>query len=436
MQPTIFKFGGASVGSASGVRNTATILESQKGAPVVVVISAMGKTTNALEAILSAYIGSDAPALVEAFDRLRRFHFDIVDELFPASDTAVRDTLDSLFNMLRGYIRKGHLYEPGAKQFDFEYDQVVSFGELFSSAILFHYLEKEGFRCRLFDARELILTDSLHRDARVNWELTGTRIREALNGWFAAEETAGGIAVTQGFIGCTPEGHTTTLGREGSDFSAAIFAWSLKAREMTIWKDVPGVMTADPRWMDDARVMETLSYREAIELAYYGASVIHPKTIKPLENAGITLRVRSFANPALSGTVVKKLQNWTIPYPIYIRKQNQVLISVSPRDFSFILEENLSQIFRILADFRIRVNVMQNSAISFSFCVDADPQKVLPLIEFLKRDYETRYNEGLELFTIRHYNEDAVRRLSEGRKLLMELRSRNTVQLVCRPATG
>lgn len=436
MQPTIFKFGGASVGSASGVRNTASILAGHQGSPVVVIISAMGKTTNALEAILSSFISNDAPAVVEAFERLRSYHFGIVDELFPSTDTAVRDTLGSLFNMLRGYIRKGHLYEPGAKQYDFEYDQVVSFGELFSSAILFHYLEKEGFRCRLFDARELILTDSLHRDARVNWEVTGTRIREALNGWFETQESTGGVAITQGFIGCTHDGHTTTLGREGSDFSAAIFAWSLKANEMTIWKDVPGVMTADPRWLEDARVMETLSYREAIELAYYGASVIHPKTIKPLENAGITLRVRSFADPSLPGTVVKKLQNWTIPHPIFIRKQNQVLISVSPRDFSFILEENLSQIFRILADFRIRVNVMQNSAISFSFCVDADTQKIAPLIDYLKRDYETRYNEGLDLFTIRHYSEDAVRRLSTGRKILMELRSRNTIQLVCRPVTG
>jgi aspartate kinase len=238
------------------------------------------------------------------------------------------------------------------------------------------------------------------------------------------------IAMAQGFIGSDPAGNTTTLGREGSDFSAAIFAWCLRAKELTIWKDVPGVMNGDPRWITDAVCLETLSYREAVELAYYGASVIHPKTIKPLENANITLRVRSFQDPGLPGTTVKKIARWSIDTPFFIRKQDQLLISVSARDFSFILEENLSHIFRILADHKVKANVMHNSAISFSFCVDADPQRTGPLLDALRLDYETRYNEGLELVTIRHYNEAAIQRMTMGRKVMMEIRSRNTVQLV------
>ena len=301
---------------------------------------------------------------------------------------------------------------------------------MISSAILHHYLVFAGCVCQLFDVRELIITDSTYRDARVDWKTTEARIQKVIPGYFSSQSGTSAIALSQGFIGSDVMGNTTTLGREGSDFSAAIFAWCLHAKEMTIWKDVPGVMNADPKWMPDSVCLETLSYREAIELAYYGASVIHPKTIKPLENANILLKVRSFADPLFPGTSVKNIREWKIQTPIYIRKQNQLLISISPRDFSFILEENLSEIFRILSNFRVKVNVMQNSAISFSICVDADPQKITPLIEYLGKDYETRYNKGLELFTIRHYTDEAVNRIAGNRKIMMELRSRNTVQMV------
>lgn len=430
MYINVFKFGGASVNSAAGIRNVAAILKQFSAAPLLVVVSAMGKTTNALEELLRNYISNDPLGVVESYQKVWDYHFTILEDLFDDKDHMVFGEVDSLLNQLRGYIRKGHLYTSNGLEYDFEYDQVVSYGELISATILQHYLVSRECPSALFDVRGLIRTDSTYRDARVDWKTTERLIQNTVLDFFHDQERPCAIALTQGFIGSDADGNTTTLGREGSDFSAAIFAWCLHAREMTIWKDVPGVMNADPKWMADSVCLETLSYREAIELAYYGASVIHPKTIKPLENANIVLWVRSFNNPGLPGTCIKNIRKWKIQTPIYIRKQNQLLISISPRDFSFILEENLSEIFRILAGFRVKVNVMHNSAISFSICVDADPQKITPLIEFLRKDYETRYNEGLELLTVRHYTEEALTRVVNGRKILMELRSRNTVQVV------
>ena len=432
MHIQVFKFGGAAINSAAGIRNVSGILKKFIGRPLLVVVSAMGKTTNALEEVLENYLQHDPIAVLESFQKVRDYHFTILDSLFADKDHPVFWETDSLFNQLRGYIRKGHLYTTNQPDRDFEYDQIVSFGELFSSAIVHHYLKLQGISSHLFDVRELIKTDASYRDARVDWKITEHLIRNTIPGYFQQHPEAESIALTQGFIGSDPAGNTTTLGREGSDFSAAIFAFSLHAKEMTIWKDVPGVMNADPKLMADAVPLKTLSYREAIELAYYGASVIHPKTIKPLENANIILRVKSFLNPDLEGTSVKNIKEWKIPTPIYILKQNQVLISISPRDFSFILEENLSEIFRILVRFRVKVNVMQNSAISFSICVDNDPHKINPLILYLQNDYETRFNQELELYTIRHYTDEAVHRIIKGRKILMELRSRNTIQMVLR----
>jgi len=430
MYINVFKFGGASVNSAAGIKNVAEILKKSGSGPLLVVVSAMGKTTNALEELLKNYLENDPLAVVESYGKLWNFHFSILEALFADINHPVFGEVDSLFNQLRGYIRKGHLYTPSLHGYDFEYDQVVSYGELISSSILHHYLVSRGCPSGLFDVRDLIRTDSTFRDARVDWEVSGKLIQKAIPGYFLDHPEPGTIALTQGFIGRDAEGNTTTLGREGSDFSAAIFAWCLHAREMTIWKDVPGVMNADPKLMPDAVCLKKLPYLEAIEMAYYGASVIHPKTIKPLQNANIVLKVRSFLYPEQEGTSVENIREWKIPTPIFIRKQNQMLISISPRDFSFILEENLSEIFRILASFRVKVNVMQNSAISFSICVDNDPQKVGPLIDYLKKDYETRYNEGLDLFTIRHYTNDAIHRVVAKRKIMMELRSRNTLQVV------
>jgi aspartate kinase len=247
---------------------------------------------------------------------------------------------------------------------------------------------------------------------------------------FKEDHSTRKVAVLQGFIGGDKAGNTTTLGREGSDYTAAIVAHSLKTKEVTIWKDVPGVMNADPKWFEHAEKLDQLSYREAIELAYYGASVIHPKTIKPLENANITLHVKSFLEPDTDGTTIRQLKEWKVSHPIYILKRNQVLISISPRDFSFIVEENLSHIFDLLAKHHVKVNVMQNSAISFTICVDADLVTGKDVLDALTENYTLRYNENVELITIRHFTDDAVRYATKGRKILMEQKTRNTVHLV------
>ena len=427
MEIKVFKFGGASVSSASGFRNVCHILKKYRKNRIMAVVSALGKTTNALETLLKHYLANDPIQLIVSFDAIREAHFSIVEELFPDKNHMVYGELDSLFNMLRGYIRKGHLYDKNKKSYDFEYDQVVSYGELFSSCMLVNFLNSQGLECSVFDARELIKTDNTYRDARINWEVTGKSISSTIHPYFSSSS---GIALTQGFIGSDDKKNTTTLGREGSDYTAAILAFVLKTKELTIWKDVPGVLNADPKWFSNPRKLATISYREAIELAYYGASVMHPKTIRPLENAGIRLYVKSFLNPGAPGTLITNIDSWNISFPIYIRKQNQVLISMSPRDFSFIVEENLSQIFMTLSKYRARVNVMQNSAISFSVCLDANEQILPELIEELSKEYEIRYNYNLDLFTVRHYTPSAIRRLTKGRTVLLEQKTRHTVHLV------
>jgi aspartate kinase len=432
MEIKVFKFGGASVNSAEGVKNVVTILGKYPGNHIVVVVSAMAKTTNALEELLSCYLSGNTAAAEKQFHRIKEFHFTTVDTLFHEKDHPVFKDLEQQFMKLKGIIRPRKKISSVNNVYNSEYDRVVSFGEVFSSLIMDHYLVSCGIGSKLFDASKLILTDTAHRDAKVDWPETSARIRNVMMCYFGENGRRRKVAVVQGFIGGDPSGATTTLGREGSDYSAAIFAYALGTKEVTIWKDVPGVMNADPKWFGNARKLDSLSYREAIELAYFGASVIHPKTIKPLENANITLKVKSFLRPELPGTSVKNIKRWKVPFPIYIRKQNQVLISLSPRDFSFILEENLSDIFNILARHHIRVNVMQNSAISFSFCVDEDPALENGCLAALQEDYLVRFNKGLDLFTIRHYNQQAIDKTVKGRKVLLEQKTRNTVHLVLR----
>ena len=430
METNVFKFGGASVNSAEGVQNVATILAKYPRENVVMVISAMGKTTNALEELLQHYLSFDAVSMVEAFYKVRDFHFEVLHKLFCDKKQPVYKALETEFVLLQGYLRKGHLHAAKIKDYNFEYDQVVSFGEKFASLIMHHYLVFCGMKSKLFDAQKIIRTDSSFRDARVDWPATSRKIRSSMNAWFSRGNETRKVAVTQGFIGSDTSGNTTTLGREGSDFSAAILAYAMKTKEVTIWKDVPGVMNADPKWFRNAKKIDVLSFREAIELAYFGASVIHPKTIKPLENANIILKVKSFLHPELPGTAVKSIKKWSVPFPIFIRKQKQVLVSLSARDFSFIIEENLSEIFSILAKHQIRVNMMQNSAISFSICVDDDPALENKCLAELQKDYLVRYNKNLELFTIRHYQQRDVDKIMKGKKLLMEQKTRSTVHLV------
>jgi aspartate kinase len=430
MDTKVFKFGGASVNSADGVRNVASIIGRYPGDSIVMIVSAMGKTTNALEEVLKGYLDGDATLMYKSFDRTREFHFGILDELFPEKKYPVFPETEGLFDELYGYLEKGLPEKRKKRNFDFEYDRVVSYGEIFATTIVHHFLLQTGIRSRLFDSRELIRTDSAFRDARVDWDVTRKKIRLELKDYLPGKKASGKVAVIQGFIGGDGEGNTTTLGREGSDYTAAIVAHSLGTKEVTIWKDVPGVMNADPKWFRNARKLDALTYHEAIELAFYGASVIHPKTIKPLENAGITLRVKSFLHPEQDGTIIKHKAAWKVSHPIYILKQKQVLISITPRDFSFIVEENLSQIFDVLARNHVKVNVMQNSAISFTICVDAGHHSGKDILKELRERFTILYNENVELLTIRHYTPAAITRITKGRKILMEQKTRNTVHLV------
>jgi len=429
MEIKVFKFGGASVNSAAGFRNVCRIMKKYRKYNIMVVVSAMGKTTNALEDLLKHYMTNDPLPLIDSFNTIYDAHFTVIRDLFPDEEHPVYGEALSLFDRLRGYIRKGHLYDKTKKNYDFEYDQIVSSGELFSSCILSHYLNSQGIPCRLFDARELVITDNTYRDAGVNWEKTAEKVDTSLIPFFSNSGTPS-VAITQGFIGSDPSHNSTTLGREGSDYTAAILACVLKSTEVILWKDVPGVLNADPKWFDYPKKLPVVSYSEAIELSYYGASVIHPKTIGPLGNAGIKLFVKSFENPGAGGTLITNIDEWDIRFPIYMRKQNQVLISISPRDLSFIVEENLSRIFMILSKYRVKANVMQNSAISFSVCLDRNEQVLSELIGELSLNYGIRYNFNVDLLTVRHYTPSAIRRVTKGRTVLLEQKTRHTVHLV------
>ena len=424
----VFKFGGASVKDADSVRNVAAILKHHAPQKLTVIVSAMGKTTNALEKVLNAWYESDERLNTYIHDVIQ-YHQDITSALFPDKNHPVHFKTDLLFGEL-----EGHLDTPPALNYDFDYDQVVSFGELISTTIISEFLISEGFNCRWFDVRELISTDNSWREGKVNWETTGLQIREKVSGFLDSSNGMPAIALTQGFLGATSDGATTTLGREGSDYTAAIFAFALDAAEMVIWKDVPGLLNADPKYFSVTEKLASISYREAIELAYFGATVIHPKTIKPLQNKDIPLRIKSFLVPSDEGSLIHQNTSADSLIPSFIFKVNQVLISISPIDFSFIDEQSLSEILAVFASNSIHISMMQNSAISFSVCVDTNDRRLSHLFDALKKEYKVRYNSGLELITIRPYAQatiDSV--LEDGKTVLLEMRSRHTAQFVVRP---
>ncbi len=412
----IYKFGGASVKDASGVKNVFDIVKEAEG-KLVVVISAMGKTTDMLEKICRSYFsGKDWERDYRA---LRSFHENIVRELFGEgphrAGRRIKEVSDALYEDLRG---------TPSMSYDYEYDRIVSYGERLSSLILYLYMEYRGLRVRWTDIRKYMLTDDNYRDANVNTEVAGKLCREV----FSFENES--VYITQGFIGGTFTGQTTTLGREGSDYTAALLANFLNAEALTIWKDVPGIMNADPKLHPEARILEKLSYKEAIELAHFGAKVIHPKTIKPLENKGIPLYVKSFFSPDGSGSLICDITGDLKYPPIYIDKGNQLLLTLTPRDFSFIAEEKLSLIFSVLAKYRLRLNLMQNAAISFTFCIDNDISLMDSFMEELRPDFELLYNTDVRLLTVRHYNEEILSKLVAGAICLVEQRSRSTARFV------
>lgn len=415
----VFKFGGASVKDAAAVKNVKTVL-SKFNEPVLVVISAMGKTTNTLEELVNAYFFKQGDAFA-ILQKVKKFHFDILDELFKSNLHQVYTDVHNTFVEIEWEIED----EP-QRTYDYVYDQIVSVGELLSTKIVSAYLDENETTNHWVDARALIQTDNTYRKANVDWKLTTALVQAAIPKLLIKNKTI----ITQGFIGSSSENFTTTLGREGSDFSAAIFAYCLDAESVTIWKDVPGMLNADPKWFDDTQKLKHISYYEAVELAYYGATVIHPKTIKPLQNKNIPLLVKSFLNPELKGTLIDQRTEEDQLIPSFIFKMNQVLISISAKDYSFIVEDNLSDIFKKLSAYNITVNLMQNAAISFSICVDFNPFTTQEFIKELQHEYTVLYNENLELVTIRHYDEATIKRVTENKHIFVEQKSRNTARFV------
>ncbi len=423
----VFKFGGASVKDANAVKNVAAILNRFPKENILVVVSAMGKITNALERLTDAVFypaknkKEDAAAILA---EIKKYHFDIIAELFPSKEHPIYNEISNTFVELDWAVE-----DTPTENYNYEYDKIVSMGEIIATKIVNAYLLEAGIKSKWSDVRDYIQTDNTYREGKVDWDLT----QELVNTQLLPEIKDGKVIVTQGFIGGTSENFTTTLGREGSDYTAAILAYACNAESVTIWKDVPGVLNADPKWFDETKKLEQISYQDAIELAYYGATVIHPKTIKPLQNKKIPLLVKSFLNPEDKGTIINEIQS-PLPIPCFIFKVNQVLISISPKDFSFIAEENFSDIFNLFSEKQVKVNVMQNSAISFSISVDADERKLPDLIKTLQKKYRVLYNDNLELITIRYYDQATIDRVTIDKKVLLEVKSRYTVQLVVKDA--
>ena len=414
----VYKFGGASVKSAEAVKNLVSIIQKTTNKELLIVISAMGKITDKLEKLATAYV-FDQDDTHELLDEVKAYHFNILNELFPDHTQPVYDEIANTFVEIEWLLEEEANDAP-----DYIYDQIVSIGELLSTKIVAVYLNEQGVAATWVDARNFIKTDNSYKEGKVDWDKTATEIQKHL-----VPVLGKTIAVTQGFIGSTSENFTTTLGREGSDYSAAIFCSCLDATALTIWKDVPGVLNADPKWFEQTERIPQLSYHDAIELTYYGATVIHPKTIKPLQNKNIPLFVRSFIAPDGEGTEINSTHS-VLPVASFIFKVNQVLISILPKDFSFIIEENLSDIFNLFHKHKVKVNTMLNSALSFSVSVDHDEEKITNLINELSQLYKVKYNKGLELVTIRYYNQETIDRVTVNKDILLEVKSRHTCQIV------
>lgn len=412
----VYKFGGASIKNADAIKNLTNLI-SEASEPLFIIISALGKTTNALEDILNAYLNKLEHRSV-LLNELRRVHDSIANDLLP-NDVKLKIELDTLFHQLLNSLESS-----SEKDFDQIYDEVVAFGELLSTKIVAAWLIHNNLPVKWLDIRDYLITDDWHRNARILWDESSHKVNQIVT---LNEDK---LFLTQGFIGRSKSGSTTTLGREGSDYTAAALAYMLDANEMTVWKDVEGIFSADPAEFPEAVMIPEISYSEAIELSFFGAKIIHPKTIKPLQNKKIPLRVRSFLNISKKGTLISEYQTKINYPPIRILKKNQVLISISPKDFSFISDDHLSAIFSIFARHRLRVNLSENSALSFTVCTDNDPQRVEKVLASLKQNYQVKFNENLELLTIRHYRNEMLEDLQKRRLILLEQRNRTTLRIV------
>lgn len=410
----VFKFGGASVKDANAVKNVAKVLQHENATGTLIVISAMGKMTNAFEKVVHAYMNKSND-LIDALETVSNFHFGIIRDLFPDAHAVVNE-VQIVFDTLNKFLEENQ-----SRDFDFVYDQVVSYGEILSTKIVSAYLNENGINNNWLDARKLVKTDTYYRSAKVNWEQTE---REIISNVIPSS-----LNIVQGFIAGN-NGTTTTLGREGSDFTAAIFAFCLNAESVTIWKDVKGILNAHPKYFSNTVLLNQVSYKEATEMAFYGASVIHPKTLKPLENKLIPLIVRSFDDLESNGTIVQKGEDLEPNTPCFILKQNQILVSISALDFSFMVEHNISDIFKQLHEHKLKVNLIQNSALSFSVCLEDKYNTFQRFFENLKHLYKISYNTNVTLYTIRHFDKESINRIENGRKVYLKQSSRETIQII------
>lgn len=412
----VFKFGGASVKNAEGVKNLASVLQQVGYENTLVVVSAMGKTTNAFEIVINNYL-HNTTELQSSIQDIKKFHNEILLDLFDNTQHKIFNDITKIFRDLDDVLRRNK-----SPDYNFVYDQVIGFGELISTTIISTYLNDIGIKNNWLDVREFIKTDDFYRRANVNWKDTQARI--------TADFNSGILNITQGFLGSDANNFTTTLGREGSDYTAAIFGYCLNAENVTIWKDVPGVLNADPRHFENAQLLSHISYREAIELAFYGASVIHPKTLQPLQQKEIPLYVKSFLNPKDNGTKVGKGIGLAPEVPCFIVKKNQVLISLSSLDFSYIVEDNISEIFKLLHLYKMKVDVIQNSAISFSVCFENSYDNLQRLLQHLKSKFKVTCYENVSLYTVRHYDEKAIHSIEKDKNILLKQLTQETVQMV------
>ena len=412
----VFKFGGASVKDAEGIKNVYSVLQTAGYEDVLLVVSAMGKTTNALEVVIKNYFDKSTE-LNASVQEVKKYHNQVLLDLFENEKNEVFTAVNSQFSDLEYFL--AHNKSPN---YNFVYDQIVSYGELISTTILSHFMTFMGIKTQWLDVRNFIKTNSNYRDAEVDWDLTQKNISKNVK--------QNSLNITQGFLGSDENNFTTTLGREGSDYTAAIFAYCLNAESVTIWKDVPGVMNADPRYFENASLLNQISYREAIELAFYGATVIHPKTLQPLQKKEIPLFVKSFINPTLPGTSVAKGAVLEPYMPCFIVKRNQLLISLSSIDFSFIMEENISEIFALFHQFKLKVNLIQNSAISFSVCVEDKFDNFKDLNAILSKKFKVDFTENVTLYTIRHFDEKAAQTVEENKTVILKQVSRETMQII------
>ena len=412
----IYKFGGASVKDASGVKNLVKILNELGNDKTLIVVSAMGKMTNSLEFVVKNYFENQTE-LEYSLNEIFVFHNNILNELFSENNHPIYSEIKEIFENLKVFLKRNK-----SPNYSFVYDQVVSFGEIVSTKIINSYLNYVNIKSNWLDSRLLIKTDSKYRDANLNWQVTQNNISSKVNNSL--------LNITQGFIASDDNNFSTTLGREGSDYSAAIFAYCLNAESVTIWKDVPGVLNADPRVFKKPQLLNKISYTEAIELAFYGASVIHPKTLQPLQKKEIPLYVKSFLDPSSQGTAISRGIKIDPKIPCFIVQRNLSLLKLSSLDFSFIVEDNISDIFQILHENKMKVDLIQNSAISFSVCVYDKYYRLKELLSILKATYKVECTENVSLFTIRHFNENSSKEILKNNKLLLEQRTKETLQLV------